>query len=90
MTEIEIYTRPFCGYCVMAKRTLNNKGVTFTEYNINQESEKRHEMLSRSNGGRTVPQIFIDGEYIGGCMELLSLDSQGGLDPMIFERVTNG
>ena len=74
----------------MAKRALDSKGVTFTEYNINQESEKRHEMLSRSNGGRTVPQIFINGEYIGGCMELLSLDSQGGLDPMIFERVTNG
>lgn len=74
----------------MAKRTLNNKGVTFIEYNINQESEKRQEMLSRSNGGRTVPQIFINGEYIGGCMELLSLDSQGGLDTMIFERVTNG
>ncbi len=74
----------------MAKRALDSKGVTFTEYNINQESKKRQEMLSRSNGGRTVPQIFIDGEYIGGCMELLSLDSQGGLDPMIFERVTNG
>ncbi len=74
----------------MAKRALDSKGVTFTEYNINQESKKRQEMLSRSNGGRTVPQIFINGEYIGGCMELLSLDSQGGLDPMIFERVTNG
>ena len=74
----------------MAKRALDSKGVTFTEYNINQESKKRQEMLPRSNGGRTVPQIFINGEYIGGCMELLSLDSQGGLDPMIFERVTNG
>lgn len=83
MTTIEIYTRPFCGYCVMAKRALNQKGVTFTEYNINQEPDRRSEMLSRSNGGQTVPQIFIDGDHIGGCMELLSLENQGRLDPLI-------
>lgn len=80
MATVEIYTRPMCGFCYKAKKVLDKKGVTYSEYNIWAEEARKDEMLERSNGGRTVPQIFINDEHIGGCSDLLALDEQGGLD----------
>ncbi|MBL4874225.1 MAG: glutaredoxin 3 [Rhodobacteraceae bacterium] len=83
MKPVEIYTTPICGYCTAAKRLLSNKGVEFTEYNVMTSPEKRTEMTQRSNGGRTVPQIFIDGKAIGGCDELFGLEGDNVLDKML-------
>ena len=83
MKSVEIYTTPICGYCVAAKRLLKKKGVEYTEYNVMMNSEKRTEMNQRSNGGRTVPQIFIDGKPIGGCDELFELEGDDVLDRML-------
>lgn len=83
MKTVEIYTTPICGYCMRAKRLLDQKGVEFTEIDVMGNPEKRAEMVQRSGGGRTVPQIFIGGTLIGGCDELHALDNAGKLDPML-------
>lgn len=80
MAKVEIYTRDFCGYCLRAKHLLESKGVAFIEYNIGMEPELRSEMIQRSNGGMTVPQIFINGDLIGGSDDLVALDIEGRLD----------
>jgi len=81
--KVEIYTTPICGYCAMAKRLLTAKGVAFAEIDVMAHPEKRAEMTKRSGGGRTVPQIFIDGQSIGGCDELHALERRGRLDAML-------
>lgn len=83
MKPVEIYTTPICGFCTAAKRLLDKKGVEYTEYNVMMNSEKRTEMNQRSNGGRTVPQIFIDGKPIGGCDELFELEHDDVLDKLL-------
>ena len=83
MKPVEIYTTPICGYCTAAKRLLKKKGVEYTEYNVMMNPDKRTEMNQRSNGGRTVPQIFIDGKPICGCDELFDLESGDVLDRML-------
>lgn len=83
MAHVEIYTKAFCGYCARAKALLDSKGVAFEEYDITIGGPKRAEMLERSNGGSTVPQIFIDGTHIGGSDDLSALDRAGKLDPML-------
>jgi glutaredoxin 3 len=83
MKPVEIYTTPICGYCVAAKRLLNKKGVEYTEHNVMMKPALRAEMTQRSNGGRTVPQIFIDGKPIGGCDELFVLEGDDVLDKML-------
>ena len=83
MAEIEIYTTTVCPYCVRAKSLLTRKGQTYKEINLNQEPDRRDEMLKRAGGKMTVPQIFIDGLHVGGCDELYALDKQGGLDPLL-------
>ncbi len=83
MKPVEIYTTPICGYCTAAKRLLNKKGVEYTEYNVMLKPALRAEMTQRSNGGRTVPQIFIDGKPIGGCDELFGLEGDDVLDKML-------
>jgi len=83
MATIEIYTKPTCGFCHMAKRLLNSKGISFAETNITAQPDKRPEMIQRANGGTTVPQIFIDGTHIGGCDDLFALEQSGKLDPML-------
>lgn len=80
MAKIEIYTTPFCPYCVRAKALLKRKGVEFHEIDVTMVPGAREEMLERSGGRRTVPQIFIDGDGIGGSDELYMLESQGDLD----------
>lgn len=83
MARIEIYTSPFCGYCHRAKHLLRQKGVDFAEIDVAMDSVKKQEMMNRANGGRTVPQIFIDDQHIGGCDDLYALDQTGGLDPLL-------
>ena len=83
MAQIEIYTSPFCGFCWRAKALFEDKGVAFDEIDITFHPGRRPEMLQRSNGSQTVPQIFIDDAHIGGCDELLALDHKGGLDPLL-------
>ena len=83
MKTVEIYTTPICGYCAMAKRLLTQKGVPFVEIDVMADPGKRAEMVQRSGGGRTVPQIFIDGAPIGGCDDLHALERRGALDPML-------
>ena len=80
MNKVEVYSGDFCPYCVRAKSLLKKKGIDFTEYNVQKESDKRIEMLDRSNGARTIPQIFINDRHVGGCDELYALERRGELD----------
>ena len=83
MKKVELYTSPFCGYCARAKQLLKSKGVKYNETNIMAQPAKRSEMMKRSNGGRTVPQIFIGDKHVGGCDELYNLERKGKLDKML-------
>jgi len=83
MTKVEIYTKAFCPYCSRAKALLDAKGVAYEEYDISRGGPKRAEMLDRSNGGSTVPQIFIADRHIGGCDDIVALDRAGKLDPLL-------
>ncbi len=80
MAEVEVYTGFMCGYCFAAKRLLKRKGVAFEEIKVGFRPGRRAEMMERAGGQHTVPQIFIDGKHIGGCDDLLALDSAGKLD----------
>lgn len=79
MDEVIVYTKDYCGYCAQAKALLQAKGVTFTEIDVTEDSALEAEMIERS-GRRTVPQIFIRGDHIGGFDDLASLDATGELD----------
>lgn len=83
MKTVEIYTTSICGFCTAAKRLLDSKGIDFVEIDVMHDPTKRAEMMQRSNGGRTVPQIFIAGTPIGGCDDLYALEQGGKLDPML-------
>jgi len=83
MAKVEIYSSPWCGYCMRAKRLLDAKGVAYEDIDIDADSARRNEMASRAGGRRTVPQIFIDGHHVGGCDELHALEREGRLDPML-------
>lgn len=83
MATVEIYTTPFCPYCVRAKRLLTGKGVAFHEIDLWQEPGRREEMIQRAEGRYTVPQIFIDGRAIGGSDDLHALEAAGRLDPLL-------
>ena len=83
MTTVEIYTSPFCGYCHRAKALLLKKGVSYTEIDVLSTPGARQEMERRSGGGRTVPQVFIDGRAVGGSDRLAELDRAGELDPLL-------
>lgn len=83
MAKVEMYTTAVCPYCVRAKDLLKRKGVSVTEYRVDTDDAKRNEMLERSGGLRTVPQIFINGQHVGGSDDLHALDSKGELDGML-------
>jgi len=83
MARVEIYTKAFCGYCVRAKRLLDAKGTDYEEFDITMGGPKRAEMVQRSNGRTSVPQIFIDGRHVGGSDDLYALEGEGRLDPML-------
>ena len=82
MARIEIYTTPFCGYCARAKGLLDRKGAAYDEMDVMMDEKKRAEMRDRSRR-TTVPQIFINGQHIGGSDELAELEQAGKLDPLL-------
>lgn len=83
MSIVEIYTTPICGYCHAAKRLLMSKGVSYSEIDVMAAPERRAEMMQRTNGGRTVPQIFIGETHVGGNQELQALERAGKLDALL-------
>lgn len=83
MAKVEIYTKAFCPYCARAVSLLAAKGVTPQNYDITMGGPKRPEMIERSGGRMTVPQVFINGRHIGGSDDLAALDRAGKLDPLL-------
>jgi glutaredoxin 3 len=82
MPEIQIYTTNICPYCMMAKRLLDKKGVSYTEINVDAESGLKEKMMLKTNR-RTVPQIYIGDYHVGGFDELYALDQQKKLDDLL-------
>ena len=82
MQKIELYTKGYCPYCKRAKALLESKGASFTDFEIDKQPELRDEMITRANGGSTVPQIFIGETHVGGCDDLFALEAAGKLDPL--------
>ncbi len=78
-----MYSSSWCPFCHRAKRLLKSKGVEFAEYNVDTKPALRSEMMNRSGGRRTVPQIFIAGAHVGGSDELAALERAGRLDAML-------
>lgn len=83
MPKIEVYTQPWCPYCAHAMNLLTGKGVAVQEIDAPHGTPERAEAISRSGGRSTVPQIFIGGQHIGGCDDLLALERAGKLDPLL-------
>ncbi|WP_299964783.1 glutaredoxin 3 [uncultured Roseobacter sp.] len=83
MKTVEIYTSPLCGFCHAAKRLLDQKGVDFSEVDVMANPDRKPEMISRANGGRTVPQIFVGDMHVGGCDDLYALERAGKLDALL-------
>ncbi|MYF71509.1 MAG: glutaredoxin 3 [Proteobacteria bacterium] len=81
-SHVIVFSSPFCGYCAAAKRLLMNKNADFIEINILSSPERRQEMIDLS-GRRSVPQIFVGGQHIGGYTELSALDASGELDALL-------
>ena len=83
MKKVVIYTGPRCAHCDWAKALLNKKNVNFIEYNVAEDSTKKEEMLKKSNGSITVPQIFIEEHHVGGNLELQTLEKNGKLNTLL-------
>jgi glutaredoxin 3 len=83
MQKIELYTKGHCPYCKRAKALLSQKGLEFTDFEIDKNPELRPPMIERANGRTTVPQIFIGETHVGGCDDLFALESAGKLDTLL-------
>ena len=83
MATVEIYTTPYCPYCIDAKALLKKKNVAFTEIDVSRDRDLRVKMTERAYGRTTVPQIFVDAVHVGGCDDLYALDGDGKLDPLL-------
>ena len=83
MKPVTIYTKAMCPYCARALSLLKKKGADITEIKAGFDREKKEEMIQRSNGGRTFPQIFLGEEHVGGCDDLMKLEQDGKLDAML-------
>ena len=83
MADVVIYTKPGCPYCAAAISLLNRKGVEFTEIVASNDPEKKQEMIQKSGGRMTFPQVFVGEKHIGGSDDLHALDARGGLDPLL-------
>ena len=83
MKKVVIYTGPMCAHCDWAKALLKRKNIEFVEFNIRNDLTKMKEMLEKSNGSKTVPQIFIDDKHIGGNNELQLLEKEGKLNSLL-------
>lgn len=83
MKKITIYTTPYCPFCIRAKQLLKNKNIDFREIDLSEEPDKFDEMSKKSNGARTVPQIFADNTHIGDCDYVHELENKGELDKIL-------
>ena len=83
MKNVTVYMGPMCSFCDAAKRLLNRNNIPYKEINIAIEEGKMHEMLSKSNGKRTIPQIFFDNHHVGGYEKLRALEKKGELDNLV-------
>jgi len=83
MNQVTIYTKPYCPFCIRALELLQAKGVAFDEIEAAFDPAKRQEMIQRAGGRATFPQIFIRGQHIGGCDEMMALERAGKLDPLL-------
>jgi glutaredoxin 3 len=83
MAKVEIYSTMWCGYCARARALLQKKGVAFDEIDVEADTARRDEMIKRTGGRMTVPQIFIDGAHIGGSDDLAALERAGKLDTLL-------
>ncbi|MBF0455237.1 MAG: glutaredoxin 3 [Magnetococcales bacterium] len=83
MAQVIIYSTTVCPYCVRAKMLLEKKGANFEEINLTKNPERREEMLAKTGGKRTVPQIFIGDKYVGGCDDLYELELDGELEKLL-------
>ena len=83
MKTVEIYTTPICPFCIRAKRLLEQRGIPYIEIDVMMDRARKAEMIERADGRRTVPQIFVGGEGIGGCDELHALDRAGRLETLL-------
>nr|WP_315052444.1 glutaredoxin 3 [uncultured Brevundimonas sp.] len=83
MADIVIYTKPGCPYCSRAKALLERKGADYQEIVASNDPALKAEMVEKSGGKATFPQIFIDGKHVGGCDDIHALDARGGLDPLL-------
>jgi glutaredoxin 3 len=85
MADVLIYSSGFCPYCSWAKKMLDAKNVSYNEIRIDQVEGAQQEMLARSEGQMTVPQIFIGEHHVGGYTDMVKLDQDGGLEPLLAE-----
>jgi glutaredoxin 3 len=85
MAAVEIYTIPYCPFCLDAKELLSSKGVAFHEIDVSRDRQTRRQMIERTNGRSTFPQIFIGATHIGGCDDLYALEQAGKLDALLAE-----
>ena len=83
MKKVVIYTGDLCVHCDWAIELLNKKKIDFTEYNVSKDSSRREEMFKKSNGAKTIPQIFIGEQHVGGNTELQALERAGQLDSLL-------
>ena len=85
MATVEVYTTGYCPYCHRAKALLDQKQVAYKEIRVDEYPSRRSEMMARANGSHTVPQIFIDDRHIGGCDDMMAMEYNGELDPILKE-----
>ena len=83
MKKVVIYSGPMCNFCSAAKHLLNKKKISYEEIDIGYDEKKKEEMLKKSNGAKTIPQIFIEEKHIGGYVELKALENKGELDKLL-------
>ncbi len=78
--KVELFFRDFCPFCSRAERLLESKGIDFEAINIWEQTDRKNEMIQRSGGKTSVPQVFVDGDYLGDCDAIFRLEMQGELD----------
>lgn len=83
MKPVDIYLTQWCPFCIRARMLLEQKGVNYNAIDVDAEPAQRQQMLQRSGGARTVPQIFIGDTHVGGCDDLFALERQGKLDTLL-------
>lgn len=83
MAKVEIYTSPWCPFCVRAKKLLDSKKVSYEEIDVSKDAALKQAMIERASGRHTVPQIFINDKGYGGCDDIVALDKKGELDALL-------